>query len=192
MNPTNLENYINQSSQTTQTLGSTQGLEGSTPAWGTTPRRIIRSPTGIFAQHHSRCRLDHMGVTHCGTKVVGKGWGFMGTSQAVDTESLTWRQHNCGRTKVGAATSLSWVAGCVAWSGARSALVEFGSQGEQLDKLGANYDAARNHWYIIPNTRVTILEIGPLVDQPLEDLNMKLPKLINANHLEQHMNIYND
>jgi broad specificity phosphatase PhoE len=63
---------------------------------------------------------------------------------------------------------------------------------EQLDELGANYDAARNHRLIIPNTSVTILEMDPLADQPLERANVNLLELTNANHLEQDVNIYDD
>jgi broad specificity phosphatase PhoE len=63
---------------------------------------------------------------------------------------------------------------------------------EQLDELGANYDAARNHRLIIPNTSVTILEMDPLADQPLERSNVNLLELTNANHLEEHVNVYDD
>jgi broad specificity phosphatase PhoE len=59
----------------------------------------------------------------------------------------------------------------------------------KLVELGARFDANRGNKLIIPNTSVSILEINPFCDRPLEDV--KVVDLLNADHLNK-VNVYDD
>jgi broad specificity phosphatase PhoE len=54
---------------------------------------------------------------------------------------------------------------------------------DRLLQLGAGFDAARNNKLIVPNTSMTILEIDPSLEQPLD--HVRVIELLNAEHLDE-------